>query len=213
MKAQYRSDDELPYYSYILSNADGILCTHHDSDDVLNKWNGYVPLKPRSVGSPDMYLGTKLKCMQLHNVIWAWSMSPSKYVQEAVRICMEYVARHLSKDYVLPKRADNPFESGYSPKLDVSPVLGPEEASYYKPLIGVMRWMIEIERIDINTEVSPFSSYSAMLRQGHLEAVLHIMGYLKLRHNSRLMFDPSYPNIDHSNFWDCDWTDFYEGAV
>ena len=39
------------------------------------------------------------------------------------------------------------------------------------------------------------------------------MGYLMLRHNSRLGFDPSYPNIDHSNFWKCDWTDFYEGAV
>ena len=42
--------------------------------------------------------------------------------------------------------------------------------------------------------------------------VLHIMGYLKLRHNSKL-FDPSYPDVDHSNFWYCDWTDFYEGAV
>ena len=52
-----------------------------------------------------------------------------------------------------------------------------------------------------------------MPRQGHLEVALHIMGYLKLRYNSRLAFDPSYPNIDHSNFWDCDWTDFYEGAL
>ena len=27
------------------------------------------------------------------------------------------------------------------------------------------------------------------------------------------MFDPSYHNIDHSNFQECDWTDFYESAV
>ena len=39
------------------------------------------------------------------------------------------------------------------------------------------------------------------------------MGYLKLRHNSRLMFDLSYPDIDHSYFQECDWTDFYEDAV
>ena len=75
-----------------------------------------------------------------------------------------------------------------------------------------MRWMIKIECIDIKTNVS-LSSHSAMLRQGHLEVVLHIVGYLKLRHNSRLAFDPFYLNIDHSKFWDCDWTDFYEGAV
>ena len=95
----------------------------------MNKLNGYVPLKPRSVGSPNMYLGTKINCMKLHNDIWAWSMSPSKYVQEAVRICEEYVAKDLSKGYKLPKKADNPFKSGYCPELDVSPVLGPNEAS------------------------------------------------------------------------------------
>ena len=39
------------------------------------------------------------------------------------------------------------------------------------------------------------------------------MGYLKFMHNSRLAFDPSYPNIDHSNFWECGCTGFYEGAV
>ena len=39
------------------------------------------------------------------------------------------------------------------------------------------------------------------------------MGYLKLVHNFRLAFDPSYPNRDHSNFQDCDWIDFYKGAV
>ena len=52
-----------------------------------------------------------------------------------------------------------------------------------------------------------------MPRQGHLEAALYIMGYLKVRHNSRLAFDPSCPDIDYSNFWECDWTDFYEGAM
>ena len=39
------------------------------------------------------------------------------------------------------------------------------------------------------------------------------MGYLKLRYNSKLTFDPSYPEIDYSNFWECDWKDFYKGAV
>ena len=39
------------------------------------------------------------------------------------------------------------------------------------------------------------------------------MGYLKLRHNSRLALDPSYSDTGHINFKDCDLTDFYEGAV
>ena len=77
----------------------------------------------------------------------------------------------------------------------MSLVLGPDESSYYQSLIGLMGWMIETGCFDINIMVFLLSSYSAMLRQGHFKAVLHIMGYLKLRQNSRLAFDLSYPNI------------------
>ena len=127
MKAEYRPEDKLEHYSYILCYVDEILCIHHDLDDVINKLNGYVSLKLGSGGSPNKYLDTKLKCMQLHNGIWAWSMSLSKYVQEAVRICKECIAKHLSKGYKLPKRAENPFESGDCHKLDVFLVLGPDK--------------------------------------------------------------------------------------
>ena len=73
--------------------------------------------------------------------------------------------------------------------------------------------MIEIGQIYINSKVSLLSSHSARLRQGHVEAALLIMGYLKLWHNSRLASDPSYSDIDCSNFCECDWTDFYEFAI
>ena len=73
--------------------------------------------------------------------------------------------------------------------------------------------MINIGQIDINTKVSLLSSHSVMLRQEHLETALHIMHYLKLRHISKLAFDHSNPNIDHSNFGRYDWTDFYDGSV
>ena len=55
------------------------------------------------------------------------SLSLSKFVWEAVRICVEYVTEHLSKGYTL-KEGKKPFAMGYCPDFDVSPVLGPEEA-------------------------------------------------------------------------------------
>ena len=45
-KAEYKPEDKLEYYSYILCYVNDILCIHHDPDDVLNKLNGYMPLKP-----------------------------------------------------------------------------------------------------------------------------------------------------------------------
>ena len=115
-----------------------------------------MPLKSGSVESPDIYLGTKLQC-------------PTKYVQEAGRMSEEYVVKHPSENYKLPKRAENPFAMFYCPELDVSPELGPEEAPYYQPLIAVVKWMVEIGCIDISSEVSLLSLYSAMPREGHLE--------------------------------------------
>ena len=40
---------------------------------------------------------------------------------------------------------------GYEAELDTSTLCDPEEASYFQSIIGVMRWMIEIGRIDIAT--------------------------------------------------------------
>jgi hypothetical protein len=79
-------------------------------------------------------------------------------------------------------------------------------------LIGILRWMCELGRIDICTEVSMLSLYSAMPREGHLEAALHVFSYLKSRSNSRLIFDPMEPDVGDSNFVECDWSDFYSGA-
>ena len=140
-------------------------------------------------------------------------MIPSKYVQKAIRICEEHVAKQLSKNYRLPRRAESPFESGYCPDLNNSLIAGQDEASYYQFLREVMRWKSKIVHININTKVFSSSSHSGMSRKGQLEAVLHIIGYMMLRYNSRLVFDLLYHEIEHKNFQECDQIDFYKGAV
>ncbi len=63
---------------------DDILCIHDDPDSVLAQIDKYFLLKSDSVGEPDVYLGAKLKLMQLENDVWACGLSLFKYVQEAV---------------------------------------------------------------------------------------------------------------------------------
>ena len=52
--------------------------------------------------------------------------------------------------------------------------------------------MVEIGRIDIATEVLLLLSHLAYPREGRLEEALHVMAYLRQKHNSRLIFDPTY---------------------
>ena len=64
-------------------------------------------------------------------------------------------------------------------------------------------------RIDICTEVSMLSSYVVCPRDGHFEALLQIFAYLKSHHSARIVFDPSYPDIDKAFNERRDWSDFY----
>ncbi len=61
LKAVTRPEDNVQYYAYILCYVDDILCIRHSPMSVISKINGYLPLKPSSVGNPDIYLGAKLK--------------------------------------------------------------------------------------------------------------------------------------------------------
>jgi hypothetical protein len=89
-------------YSYILIYVDDILCIHHDTMPMLDKLNQYFTLKPSLVGNPSMYLGTKLKLTQMSNGVWAWGMSPLKYIKEAVSNCKKHLQLNYDSWYVLP---------------------------------------------------------------------------------------------------------------
>jgi hypothetical protein len=168
-----------------------------------------LPLKPSLVGDPDIYLGAKLKMTRLENGIWAWGLSASKYVAQAVKNCAKHLTDKLNNCFRLPQRADKPFPYDYCPELDLSEPLDPECSSFYQHLIGVMRWMVELGCIDIATEVSLLLSYLAYPCKGHLETTLHIMSYLSQKHNTRLIFDPTYPKIGMGQFPQYNWTKFY----
>ena len=126
---------------------------HHDDRPILDRIDKFMKLKESSVGDPDIYLGAKLKKVQKDNDVWCWSIIPYKYFQEAVRNCQKYLKDNLSNDYELIANAPNPFPLGYEPCMDVSPLLSPDEASYFQTIIGVMRCMVELGIIYIAVEV------------------------------------------------------------
>ena len=66
--------------------------------------------------------------------------------------------------------------------------------------------MVELGRVDICCEVSMMSTQLALPREGHLEAVLHIFSYLKSHHNTEMVFDPSDPMVNMTDFQEKDWS-------
>ena len=53
-------------------------------------------------------------------------------------------------------------------------------------LVGILRWMVELGRLDFTVEVSMFASYCASPQQEHLQQVFHMFPYLWKYHDSCL---------------------------
>ena len=143
-----RPIDGFDYYGYILLYVYDVMVVHHDALDVLMKIDKYFKLKPNSIRDTDIYIGAKLKKMRMANGVWAWENSLDRYVRLSVK----------NVDIYLRGLNNETFVMGYVPEMDEYPVLEPGMASYYQYLIGMVRWMVEIGRVDIITEVSLLDS-------------------------------------------------------
>jgi hypothetical protein len=91
------------------------------------------------------------------------------------------------------KKYTNPTETGDHPELDASTVLNDDEHRKYQMLIGMLVWIVTIGRIDVAHATSSLSRFTACPRQGHLERVLRVFGYLKKRPNRRIVVDSRDP--------------------
>ena len=200
--------DGFEYYEMLLIYVDDVLCLSHDPAATMEGIQGTFKLKQDKIEIPTNYLGAQISQKNINGAT-CWTMSSTQYVKAAI----DNVENKLAKEgQRLPSRCPTPIKSGYRPEIDVSSELPIDGIRYYQELIGVLRWACELGRIDIAVEVSMLSSHLALPREGHLQQVYHIFGYLKAKPKKFLAFDHHHPDIDESRFVQCDWHDFYRGA-
>jgi hypothetical protein len=156
-----KKEDGFKYYQYILVYVDDILVIAQKLMPIMATIQKAYRLKEEPC-LPKDYLGAKIKNWSIPNETrQVWSMNCTQYLKEAVK----NVENELAKsNYVLRGKPNTPMQSGYRPELDISPILGPEQANYYQSLIGVLRWAVELGRIDIYINVALLSSYLAQPR-------------------------------------------------
>ena len=192
------------YYEYVLLYVDDVLVISKRAETVLrNEIGKHWVLKPESIGPPSQYLGGKLREVTLANGMKAWAFGSHQYVQSAVTNVYDHLVK---KGLKLPYSAPNPLSIDYRPEIDVTPELGEADAAYYQCLIGVLRWIVELGRVDIDVEVSMMSSHLALPREGHLRELYHIFAYLKAHSNAEMVFDPTPIDFDRNLFERQDWS-------
>lgn len=208
------------YYAIVLVYVDDMIHMHHNPQGFMKQVNEVYRLKD-GYGRPDRYLGANIERVELsESGDILWSATCRDYVHSAIKNLEETLeAEGKSLKSYSRKSQDRPFPSHYKPEVDVSPVLTEELHSRYLQLIGILRWSVELGRIDIITEVSVLSQHQCQPRNGHLDAIYRIFWYLKGKLKSkkygRIVFDGSEPIFDERlfpTFNKNEWNDFYPDA-
>jgi hypothetical protein len=206
--------DGFKYWEYILVYVDDLLVVSHDAQSVMDKLAEHYTLKPGSVRAPTEYLGSDVKPFTIpprngDSGETCWSMSADTYVKRAVAD----VARTLNEVGQRLKKVTTPLANNYRPELDASAELDPRRANYFQGLIGILRWIVELGRVDVMVGVSMLSRYLAAPREGHLEQAFHIFAYLHTYDRSNLVFSARTPAVDDSLFPTHDWNKYYPDAM
>jgi hypothetical protein len=213
MRASVKPDGT-HYYEYVLCYVDDVLASSVNPQNIMDGLSEVFTLKEGTVKEPDLYLGADVTKWYLEGSEdpgkARWAMSSTNYTKKAI----EEVERELREaNLKLPTKVTTPLASGYRPEIDSTAELDADRQNYYQGLIGVLRWICELGRIDILTSVSMLSRYLVSARRGHLEQVFHIFAYLKAHTRSTLVFDDTEPDFDGSTFNRCDWSEFYPDAA
>ena len=202
-------EDGTEYYEFLLVYTDDILIVSHRPREAMSQLDQNFLVKSDSIGSPTTYLGAQVGTYRFPEQPDKeyWTLSSERYVKDAVRQVKEWMGE---RGQSLKNKAPSVLPSGYKPELDATDPCSDEDASYYSSVIGILRWAVELGRIDICTEVSLMASYMAAPRTGHLRAVLHIFAYLNGHDRSRLVFDAR--EFNHEPAQIADWTGYYPDA-
>ena len=137
----------------------------------------------------------------------------TKYCEALVKNVEDTLAKRGLR---LPSKCALPLSNGYRPELDSTGELKTDGIQLYQELVGQLQWKVELGQVDILLETSLMSTHLVLPCEGHLEQVIHIVGYLKTQKKMKLLLDASYPKVKESWFQEYDWFDFYryaEGAI
>lgn len=203
-----KKPDGLEYYEMVLVYVDDILVVSHDTKGIMDSLSEIYQLKPGSVGPPSRYLGATIQTMQMSDGREVWTMSSEEYLENALPI-VEGLMKRTGQLPFNKRQRKRPYQYGYKPELDDSPLLEDGEVTIYQQLVGMLRWVVELGRIDVLYEVTKLSSYNALPRKGHLREVFNIFFYLHTHKSRKIAFDDMRADVDVGLFNNPDWSEFY----
>jgi len=176
---------------------------HPRPEAITNELVDKYKFKLKGTGELEFLLG----CDYYRDKDGVLCAAPKKYVTKMI----ETYVRIFGKK---PKEYRSPFEPDDHPELDLSPELPPEKIKVYQSLIGQCQWVIQLGRFDIAVHVMTLSSFRAIPREGHLDRLMKIYGYLSRMDGATIRIRTGIPDLSGLRVTDHDWDNSpYRGAT
>jgi hypothetical protein len=183
-------------YEYIAVYVDDLAMAMEDPSSFVKLLETTYGFKFKGTGPISFHLGMDLQ----RDEDGTLAISSSKYIE---RCLMQYekICRQAPKVLY-----SSPLEKGDHPETDNSPLLDDDGVRDYQSLIGTLQWLVSIGRFDIHTAVMTMSSFRAAPRQGHLERVKRIFGYISKMRHAAIRVRTEEPDYSDVPSFDYDWS-------
>jgi hypothetical protein len=199
------------YWEYLLVSVEDCLAIGMEPRATLHILESYYNYVLKDFVPPTGYLGASIGTYDLDDHTQYFFMSPDKYLTNFITFVQANLRKYKIKLNSI--RLDVPMTPGYHHEIYTSDPLDADATNLNQSYIGVLRWCIELGRIDICNALGKFSSYLACPRIGHVEAVLQVFSYLSKHGRSKLVFDPIARDWSNRDWTHPAWKEFYPGAV
>jgi hypothetical protein len=195
--------DKGDHYEYIAVYVDDLLIASKCPQEIISFLTDKAKFKLKGTGPLSFHLG----CDWFRDAEGILCSTPRKYLDK------------LSDNYkrifgCAPKHASSPLVKGDHPEIDTSPLLDLDGIKIYQSLIGALQWVIQIGRFDITTAVMTMSRFRVAPREGHMDRVKRIHGFIHKWRFAVIRIRTEMPDFSDIPEKKYDWTySCYPGAA
>ena len=169
-------------YDYLCVWVDDLFVISDRPDDFFKTLTDKYKFKLKGVGQPEYHLGGDFGRDPDGTLYW----SAKTYVKKLL-------AQYERLFEGPPKKYSSPIDKDDHPEIDQSELLNEHEQKIFQSLIGALQWAITLGRFDISVAVTSLSRFRAEPRQGHLQRVKRVCGYLREHADSAIRFRTKWP--------------------
>lgn len=187
-------------YDYVCTHVDDFMIVAREPQRWLEPLQKQFVIK--QAGRPSSYLGNDLVFDEQSGM---YRMGCATYLKEALT--------RIEKIFGEIRKQKSPMSDKARPEIDDSPLLSVEDHRTYQMLIGVAQWLVCCGRMDVNHAVTSLSRFNAAPREGHLEMLLRVFGYLKKFRNKWIQFNPGKFKVEKANILQADFLEKYSDAT